>query len=101
MGIAAYVLVLLVAVVLSAQLLLLTARRRPLNSRLRDLATGGDSFTLLLAGLLTLGAIGAFVGSLAGTPATGASVGLLAAFLSWTVAVVRAHRRPQPPARHR
>lgn len=91
MGTAAYVIVLIVALVLSAQVLLLTARRRPLRHRLRDLGTGGDSFGILLTGLLTLGSAGAVGGSLAGAPAFGAAVGVLLALLIWTTAVVRAH----------
>ena len=100
MGTAAYVIVLMVALVLSAQVLLLTERRRPLRHRLRDLGAGGDSFGILLAGVLTLGAVGALGGSVVGAPGFGGAVGVLLALLSWTTAVVRAHRRTPPP-RHR
>ncbi|NIK56934.1 hypothetical protein [Kribbella shirazensis] len=100
MGIAPFVLLLVVALVLSAQVLLLMERRRPLDKRLRDLGTGGDGCALLLAALLTLGATGAAIGSLLGSAGTGAAAGLALASLTWTTAVIHAHRRPQPPARH-
>ena len=94
-------LVLAVAVAISAQILLLMARGRPLDKRLRDLgAGGGDAFGLLLIALLTLGAAGAFIGSLLHAPGPGAATGLALALLTWTTAAIQAHRRPQPPARH-
>ena len=40
---------LVVAVVISAQIVLLMGGRRPLDKRLRDLGTGGDAFGLLWA----------------------------------------------------
>jgi nitrate reductase gamma subunit len=67
------VLGLVVAVMISGQIVLLMGGRRPLDKRLRDLGTGGDAFALLWAAVLTLGA---------------------------TAAVIWAYRRPQPPARH-
>lgn len=96
-----FVLVLVVAVVVSAQVLMLMEPRRAFDVRLRDLGRGGDAFALLLAGLLTSGAVGATVGSLAGSPGGGAATGLVLAFLTWTAAAIWAHRRPQPPSRHR
>jgi hypothetical protein len=96
-----YVLGAVIAVVVGAQLLLLMHRRRPLDKRLRDLGPGGDAFGLLLAGLLTLGATGALTGSLLGSPAHGGAAGLLLALALWITAIIWAHNRPHPPARHR
>jgi len=99
-GVLPYALGLLIALVLSAQLLLLMERDRPLAKRLRDLSTGGDAFSILFAAFLTLGTLGALLGSLLHAPAPGAATGLTLALLTWITAVVQAHRRPQPPARH-
>lgn len=96
-----YLLALAVAIVISAQLLLTMRPRRPLTKRLRDLGTTGDAFGLLIAAALPLTTAGATLGSLADSPATGATIGLLAALATWTTAVIHAHRRPQPPPRHR
>ncbi|WP_427889281.1 hypothetical protein ACQHIV_38610 [Kribbella sp. GL6] len=96
-----YLLALAVAIIVSAQLLLTTHPRRPLTKRLRDLGTTGDSFGLLLATALPLTTAGATVGSLFNSPTTGATIALLLALAAWTTAVIHAHRRPQPPPRHR
>lgn len=100
MGTVPFVLVLVVALVLCAQILLLMDRHRRLDKRLRDLGTGGDGCALLLVAALALGATGAVIGSLLGNPGTGAAAGLVVAILAWGIAAIRAHRRPQPPARH-
>ncbi|RZT20127.1 hypothetical protein EV649_3269 [Kribbella sp. VKM Ac-2569] len=100
MGTVPLVLGLVVAVVISAQIVLLMGGRRPLDKRLRDLGTGGDAFALLWAAVLTMGAVGAVIGSLLDVPGAGGAVGVVLALLTWTAAVVWAHRRPQPPARH-
>ena len=91
---------LVVAVAISAQIVLLLGRRRPLDKRLRDLGAGGDAFGLLWAAVLTMGAAGAVIGSLLDVPGSGAAVGVVLALLTWIAAVIWAHRRPQPPARH-
>lgn len=91
---------LVVAVVISAQIVLLMGGRRPLDKRLRDLGTGGDAFGLLWAALLTMGAVVGVIGSLLGVAGAGGAVGVVLALLTWTSAVIWAHRRPQPPARH-
>ncbi len=91
---------LVVAVVISAQIVLLTGGRRPLDKRLRDLGAGGDAFGLLWAAVLTMGAVGAVIGSLLDGAGAGGAVGVVLALLAWIAAVIWAHRRPQPPARH-
>lgn len=96
-----YLLALVGALALSGQLLLMTKRGCPIGKRLRDVETGGDAFTLLIVGVLTLGAAGAVLGSLVRFPAIGAAVGSAVTLTSWTVAVAHAHRHPHPPARHR
>ncbi|GAA1580906.1 hypothetical protein GCM10009804_41880 [Kribbella hippodromi] len=99
-----FVLGLLVALVISAQILMLMQRRRPAAKRLRDLGTGGDAYALLFAGMLTATATGAVAGSLLDAPGSGAAAGLVLAVLTWTAAVLWTHRRPstrrhQPPKR--
>jgi hypothetical protein len=89
------------AAIVSAQLLMMMDRHKSWDKRFRNLNEGGDSFSLLGAGCLLGGALGAVVGSLFGAAGAGGAAGLGAGFLSWTVAVAWAHRRPQPPARHR
>ncbi|MGZ0151370.1 hypothetical protein ACXJJ3_30250 [Kribbella sp. WER1] len=101
MGTVPYLLALAVAIVVSAQLLLTMRPRRPLTKRLQDLGTPGDAFGLLIAAALPLTTAGATLGSLANAPTIGATIGLLIALAAWTAAVVHAHRRPQPPPRHR
>ncbi|WBQ06780.1 hypothetical protein [Kribbella sp. CA-293567] len=100
MGSVPFVLLLMIAIVISAQIFMLTDRHRPIDQRLRDLGTGGAAFSLLFVGMLTMGSTGALVGSLFSAPGGGGAGGLVLALLSWTVAVILAHRRPQPPARH-
>src|SRR5438874_9849284 len=86
-GTVPFVLGLVVAVVISGQVLLPMERHRSIGKRLRDLGKGGDAFALLLAALLTFGAPAAVIGSLAGSPGRGGTAGLVLAFLTWTVAV--------------
>ena len=100
MGTVPFVLLLVVALVISAQILMLMERHRPIDKRLRDLGKGGDAYALLFVGMLTIGSIGAVVGSLFSAPGGGGAGGLVLALLTWTVAVMWAHRRPQRPARH-
>ncbi|TQJ17529.1 hypothetical protein FB475_1649 [Kribbella jejuensis] len=71
-----YVIVLVVAVVVSARVVLLP-ESRPLDHRLRDLGRERDLFGILVTGLLTLGAACALGGRLAGTPVVGTSMALL------------------------
>jgi hypothetical protein len=87
-------------IVISAQILMLMERHRPIDKRLRDLGKGGDAYSLLFVGMLTIGSIGAVVGSLFSGPGGGGAGGLVLALLTWTVAVTWAHRRRQRPARH-
>ncbi|MEV6272970.1 hypothetical protein AB0L64_37780 [Kribbella sp. NPDC051936] len=76
----------MIALVLSAQILLLMERDRPLAKRLRDLSTGGDALSILFAAFLTLGTLGALLGSLLHAPAPGAATGLTLALLTWITA---------------
>ncbi|MEU4391955.1 hypothetical protein [Kribbella sp. NPDC023855] len=99
MGTTGYLLLLLLAVVLSAQTFLLMGRRKPLDKRLRDL--GNDSFGLLSIVLLLGGTLGALLGHLANHVPAGTAAGLATGFLTWIVAVIRAHTKPSPPPRHR
>jgi hypothetical protein len=94
------VLGLVVALVISVQIVLLNGRRRSLGKRLRDLGWGGDAFGLLFGGVITIGATGTVVGSLLGSPGAGGAAGLVLALVTWTTAVVWAHRQPQSPPRH-
>ncbi|MFF1823357.1 hypothetical protein ACFVWG_39010 [Kribbella sp. NPDC058245] len=96
-----YALLLIVATVVSAQLLMLASRRRPLAARLRDLSESGDVATIGGAVLLMCGSLGALIGHLFNHPGDGAATGLAVALLAITIAVIWAHRRPQPPPRHR
>lgn len=100
MGTVPFILGLVVALVVSGQLLMLMDRHRSIVMRLRDLGWGGDAFGLLLVGVLTVGAAGAVVGSLFSAPGGGAAAGLVLALLIWTAALIWAHRQPQSPARH-
>jgi nitrate reductase gamma subunit len=59
-----FILGLVVALAISAQVLMLMECHRPIDKRLRDLGWGGDAFALLLVLMLTIGAVGAVVGSL-------------------------------------
>ena len=52
MGAVAYLLLVVLAVLVSAQLLILMDRGIPLRKRLRDLGTGGDAASLLVVVLL-------------------------------------------------
>jgi hypothetical protein len=101
MGTVAFVLLVVVALVIDAQILMLMERHRPIDKRLRDLGWGGDAFGLLFVGMLTMGSIGAVVGSLVSAPGGGGAGGLALALLTWTVAVIWAHRRPQRSAQIR
>lgn len=101
MGTLPALILLALAVIVSAQLLMMMGRRKPLATRLRSLDEGGDSSSLLIIGLLLGGALGAVIGSLFNNTGTGAAAGLGAGLLTWLLALVWAHKRPQPPARHR
>jgi hypothetical protein len=92
---------LLVASLISAQVVMLMERRRSLCERLRDLSWGGDASGLLLVAALMAGGVGAVVGSLLGGALIGAGVGSIVALLVWAAAVAWAHRGPQTPPRHR
>ncbi len=100
MGPVAFVVVLVIALIISAQLAMMLDRDRTLRQRLRDLGTGGDAFSLLWIAMLLLGATGALIGSLVTHPGPGASIGLGLALTTWITAVVLAHRRPPGPGRH-
>lgn len=94
------VLLLVVALVISTQIMMLMERHRAIDRRLRDLGMGGDAFSLLAIGMLTMGSAGAVVGSIVKAAGVGGAVGLALSLAVWTGAVLWAHRQPQPPARH-
>lgn len=103
-GTIAWLVILVAALVLSAQLLMLTDRGKPWTKRLTDLGAGGDAYALAGAGMLTAGGVGAVVGSLLGYAGAGGAAGVVLALLAWTVVVVRAlqpRAGNRPPARHR
>jgi hypothetical protein len=97
----ACLILLALAAMISTQLLMMTDRDVPFAARLRDLNEFGDSVNLLAAACLLAAALGAVAGSLFDHPGIGAVAGLAVAILTWTSAVIWAHKRPQPPARHR
>jgi hypothetical protein len=101
MGTGGYLILLALAAIVSAQTLIMMARRKSLEKRLRNLNEGGDSFALLGVGILFGGALGAVVGSMFGKAGVGGAAGFAAGFLSWIVAVAWAHMGRQPPAQHR
>jgi hypothetical protein len=92
--------VLVVASVISAQVMMLMERGRSMRQRLRDLSGGGDASSLLLVAALMTGGVGAVVGSFGDGALAGGGAGVVVAVLGWTVAVAWAHRRPESP-RHR
>ena len=96
-----YVLLVVVATIVGAQLLVLSSRRKPLATRLRDLSEGGDATMIGGTAILMCGSIGALMGHLLASPGTGAAAGMAVALVGTTIAVIWAHRRPQPPPRHR
>ncbi|WP_328321179.1 hypothetical protein OHA70_23730 [Kribbella sp. NBC_00382] len=87
-----YALVLLLAVVLSAQVLMLMESNRSLRQRLCDLSWGGDASSVLLAAALICGALGLLLGSLWWRAGLGAGAGLLLSVAGWAAAVGWAHR---------
>ncbi|MGW6280327.1 hypothetical protein [Kribbella sp. NPDC055071] len=92
----------LVASLISAQVVMLMERGRSMRERLGDVSWGGDASSLLLVAALMTGAVGAVVGSLRGGALIGAGVGIVVALLAWAAAVAWAHRQqPQVPPRHR
>jgi len=101
MGTVTALILLVLAVIISAQFLMMMGRRKPLAARLRSLGEGGDSTGLLFIGLLLGGALGAVIGSLFNHASTGAAAGAGVGLLSWFLGLIWAHKRPQPPARHR
>ncbi len=96
-----YVLLVVIATLVSAQLLVLSSRRKPLATRLRDLSEDGDTATIGGVAFLMCGSVGALIGHLLASPGTGAAAGTAVALVGTTIAVIWAHRRPQPPPRHR
>jgi hypothetical protein len=100
MGPPAFAIVLVIALIISAQLAMMLDRGRTVSQRLRDFGIGGDAFGLLYIAMLLLGATGALIGSLLAHPGPGAATGLALAVLSWLAAVVLAHRNPPGPGRH-
>ncbi|MFG1816272.1 hypothetical protein ACGFIF_21130 [Kribbella sp. NPDC049174] len=101
MGTVGYLLLLLLAAIVSTQVLMLSSRRTPLDKRLRDLSEGGDAASLGIAASITFGALGAFIGHLFDAPGSGAAAGLAIALLSTAAAIIWAHKRRQLPPRHR
>jgi hypothetical protein len=95
------VLVLIVAVVISGQVLMLMERGRSVRKRLRDLSLGGDASALLLVGALLCGALGMLLGSLWDRAVVGVVAGLVVDLMSWVAAVVWAHREEQQSPGHR
>lgn len=100
MGPPAFAIVLVIALIISAQLAVMLDRGRTLSQRLRDLGTGGDAFGLLYIAMLVLGPTGTLLGSLLAHPGPGAAAGLALAVLTWLAAVVLAHRHRPGPGRH-
>ncbi|WP_432943427.1 hypothetical protein ACQPXM_00100 [Kribbella sp. CA-253562] len=100
MGPPAFVIVLVIALIISAQLSMMLDRSRTLSQRLRDLGGSGDAFGLHYIAMLMLGATGALFGSLLSHPGPGAATGLALALLTWLAAVVLAHRNPPGPGKH-
>ncbi|MEU4604889.1 hypothetical protein AB0F43_18060 [Kribbella sp. NPDC023972] len=93
--------VLVVASVISAQVLMLMERGRSMRKRLRDLSWGGDASSILLVAALMTGSVGAVVGSLRNGAMVGGGAGMIIALLGWAAAVAWAHQQPQSPPRHR
>lgn len=100
MGPAAFVVVLVIALIISAQLTMMLDRHRTLVQRLQDLGWGGDAFGLLWIALLLSAATGALIGSLTNHPGPGAVIGLVIAIAGWVVAVVLAHRGTPARGKH-
>ena len=102
MGAIAYLLLVVLAVLVSAQLLILMDRGVPVRKRLRDLGYGGDATFLLVVALLIGSALGAFIGYFLNAVGTGATVGLVSGGVVWLAAAAWAHTRPrQTPGTHR
>ena len=100
MSTGASLLLLVVATIVSGQLLMMMDRHQVLGEATQEPGVGGDALTLLGVGMLLGGALGAVVGSLSAMPVGGAA-GAGTGSVIWTAAVIWAHRRPQPPAQHR
>ncbi|MEV6284585.1 hypothetical protein [Kribbella sp. NPDC051770] len=91
---------LVIALIISTQLLMLQERGRPLAKRLRDLGWGGDAFGLLWIAFLLLGGIAAFIGSFFDHPGPAAAIGMALALACWSTAVILAHRGNPGPGKH-
>ena len=89
MGAIAYLLLVLMAAIISAQLTMMMDRRVPLHKRFRDWRTGGDAWCLLFTALLLGSTLGAFVGCLLDAAGIGAVIGLIVGSLSWAVTGVQ------------
>ncbi len=82
-----YALLVVMATVVSAQLLMLSGRRKPIATRLRDLSEGGDVATIGGAAFLMCGSLGPLIGHLVGAPGSGAAAGISVAFIGTTIAL--------------
>jgi hypothetical protein len=89
MSTVAYLLLVLLAALISGQLVILMDRGVPFRKRFRDLSEGGDAWFLLAMVLLLGSTLGAFTGNLFEAPGQGATVGLIGGSLAWITAVVR------------
>ena len=96
-----YLLLVLLAAIISTQLLMLSSRRKPLTKRLRDLNEGGDAATIGFAVLISCAALGAFIGHFFDAPGPGTAAGMAVALLAMAAAIIWSHKRRQPPPRHR
>ncbi|MEI8407295.1 MULTISPECIES: hypothetical protein [unclassified Kribbella] len=89
MSTVAYLLLVLLAALISSQLLILMDRGVPVRKRFRDLSEGGDAWFLLAVVLLLGSTVGAFAGNFLDAPGQGATVGLISAGAAWITGVVR------------
>jgi hypothetical protein len=96
MGAVAYLLLMVLAALVSAQLLILMDRGVPLRKRLHEYGVGGDATFLLVAVLLVGSTVGAFAGYFLDAVGVGATVGLAVGFGGWIVAAAWSHTHPRP-----
>ncbi|MEV5960209.1 hypothetical protein AB0L70_00515 [Kribbella sp. NPDC051952] len=85
MGAVAYLLLVVLAGLISAQLLVLMDRGVPLRKRLREFGVGGDATFLLVTVLLMGSTVGAFAGYFLGATGVGATIGLAVGVTGWLV----------------